>query len=49
MNGTGSNFKSAVRYNLRNLIDNGWEIEQNITETGRERLSTLIPDYEPLR
>ena len=29
-----SNFKSAVRYNLRNLIDNGWAIEQNVTETG---------------
>jgi hypothetical protein len=29
-----SNFKSAVRYNLRNLIDDGWAIEQNITETG---------------
>jgi len=30
----GSNFKSAVRYNLRNLIDLGWSIEQNVTETG---------------
>jgi hypothetical protein len=30
----GSNFKSAVRYNLRNLLNNGWAIEQNITESG---------------
>src|SRR5260370_2747648 len=37
----GSNFKSAVRYNLRNLIDNGWSIEQNITETGRDTTNQL--------
>ena len=30
----GSNLKSAVRYNLRNLVDLGWSIEQNVTETG---------------
>jgi hypothetical protein len=36
-----SNFKSAVRYNLRNLFDNGWEIEQNITETGRDTTNQL--------
>jgi|GEM_PF-3019455 len=37
----GSNFKSAVRYNLRNLIESGWAIEQNITETGRDTIDQL--------
>jgi hypothetical protein len=37
----GSNFKSAVRYNLRNLIDSGWSLEQNITETGRDTTNQL--------
>ena len=37
----GSNFKSAARYNLRNQIEQGWGIEQNITETGRATSNQL--------
>ena len=37
----GSNFKSAARYNLRNQIEQGWRIEQNITETGRDTTNQI--------
>lgn len=36
-----SNLKSAVRYDLRNQIDNGWMVEQNITETGRSTANQI--------